>query len=48
MELDLTETAVAGAPDTIKRMLRIQELRNQSLALSAEEWEASRDIPDNV
>jgi hypothetical protein len=48
MELDISETAVAGAPDTIRRLQRIQELRRQSLALSPDEWEASRDISDGV
>lgn len=48
MQLDLEETSDPGAPDTIRRMQRIEELRDLSLALSPREWEASRDVPDNI
>lgn len=48
MELDLMETATPGAPDTVRRLHRIQELRTQSLALSAEQWDATPDLPDGV
>jgi hypothetical protein len=47
MELELEETADPGHPDTIRRAHRIRELREQSLALSPKQWEATPDIADN-
>ncbi|HTK65922.1 MAG TPA: hypothetical protein VL595_26305 [Pseudonocardia sp.] len=48
MQLDIEETADPDAPDTIRRLHRIQELRDLSLALTPQEWAASKDVPDNI
>lgn len=46
MQLDIEETADPDTPETISRLARIEELRDHSLGLTAEQWAAAKDVPD--
>ena len=45
MKEEVDETADPRHPETVRRLHRIDELREQSLALTPEQWATTPDIP---